>query len=365
MAMDLQAALAGLDGPGLPVLREAIAQGRALRLVLPRSSLHLKFLLDNAEPVDICLVRDEHMIGPAVGAFGVRVVYLGRETRIGGGQWNLPAIRAANARYYQRLGALFDAMRVEKLVIFLATEPLEEFLVPRLPATAVEVWEDGLMHYVDMEGTSFRLKRRSVQKLCGFHVGRLAGSTLDKNAYRIRDRFREGSLTFTRPEREQAPRDEILFIGQPLVSDGMVTMAAYGAGLAALAARLRHPLRYLAHPRESDAAVRELAALLPPGALIVENDRRGVLEHCADWSYRAYLSPFSTALLDLGETARSFWVAGLVGLDAHGQRLRGFRDSPVAILTSHDELAERLADLSPPLATQPRAGGERALAAQT
>jgi hypothetical protein len=339
--------LSRFSGPGVARLAEAIASGRPLRAALPRSTLHIKFLLDNEAPVDLCLVRDDHMLAPAVAAFGENVVHLGREVRIGGGNRNLLSVRRANARYYADLAALAAAARFEKLVVFLATEPLEEFLVPRLPPGKVEIWEDGLMHYVDMEGPLFRVKRRLVQKLCGFHVGRLSRTTLDKNAFRIRDRFREGSLAFHRPLRTRTYRAEILFVGQPLVGDGLVDMKTYATGLRALASALPHPIRYLPHPRESADAVDTLRAAAELRA--IEQDRRGVLEHCADFAYLAYLSPFSTALLDLAEADRSFFVAGLVGLDKLGLRLRGFSDSPVAVPATREALAAQLARLGPPL----------------
>lgn len=344
--------LTSFTGPGLERLAAALADRRPIRAALPRSTLHVQLLVDNAASVDLCLIRDDHMLGPAVAAFGDAVVHLGRETRIAGGNLNLPAIRGANRRYYRDLAALIDALRFERLIIFLATEPLEEFIVPRLPPAAVEIWEEGLMHYVDMEGTVFRVRRRLVQKLCGFHVRRLSGTSLDKGAYPVRDRFREGSLRLHRPLRAQAPREEILYLGQPLVGDGMIDLQAYAAGLGELARALPAPLRYLPHPRENADAVEALRAAVGHEALTVEADRRGVIEHCADWSYLAYLSPFSTALLDLGETGRSFWVAGLVGLKARGKRLRGFRDSPVAMPEALDELAAALSRLAPPAAAR-------------
>lgn len=328
-------------------LAEALAAGRHLHAVLPRSTLHIKLLQDNDAPVDLCLIRDDHMLAPAVAAFGDKVVHLGREARIGGGTVNLPAIRGANARYYRNVAILIDSIRFEKLIIFLATEPLEEFVVARLPRDAIEIWEEGLMHYVDMEGIFFRLRRRLVQKLCGFHVGRLSGSTIDRDVYPVRDRFREGSLRMHRPRRAQALRKEFLYIGQPLVSDGLINLKTYAAGLAALARALPAPLRYLPHPREDDRAVETLCTAVGHDALCVEADRRGVIEHCADWSYLAYLSPFSTALLDLGETGRSFWVASLVGLKEHGRRLAAFRDAPVAAPQALEELSATLAGLTP------------------
>lgn len=340
--------LSRFSGPGVSRLADAIAAGRPLRAALPRSALHIKFLEDNEAPVDLCLVRDDHMLAPAVAAFGENVVHLGREERIGGGNRNLLAVRRANARYYADLTALAAAARFEKLVVFLATEPLEEFLVPRLPPGTVEIWEDGLMHYVDMEGPLFRVKRRLVQKLCGFHVGRLSRTTLDKDAFRIRDRFREGSLAFHRPLRARTYRAEILFVGQPLVGDGLVDLKTYAAGLGALASVLPQPLRYLPHPRESTDAVEALRAAA--GLCAVEPDRRGVLEHCADFAYVAYLSPFSTALLDLAESERSFFVAGLVGLERLGRRLRGFSGSPVAIPETREALTAQLSRLGPPMA---------------
>lgn len=336
------------SGPGIPGLATALADRQPIRAALPRSTLHIKLLKDNDAPVDFCLIRDDHMLAPAEAAFGDRVVQLGREARIGGGTVNLAAVRRSNFRYYRNIGALIDKIRFERLIIFLATEPLEEFIVARLPRDVIEIWEEGLMHYVDMEGPLFRVRRRLVQKLCGFHVGRLSGSTIDRGAYPVRDRFREGSLRMHRPRRAQTPRNEILYIGQPLVSDGMIDLKAYAGGLADLARALPVPLRYLPHPRENDRAVAALRAAVGNDALRVEADRRGVIEHCADWSYLAYLSPFSTALLDLGESGRSFWVASLVGLKDRGRRLGAFRDAPVAVPRALEELSATLARLAAP-----------------
>lgn len=331
----------------LPALEPAFASTRPLQAALPRNPLHIKLLEDNAPDIDLCLVRDPHMVGRAVEAFGERVIFLGRERRLTRTDFNLFAIRRANRRYYGGIGNLLARLPLGRLIVFLHTEPLEEFIATRLPPSRIEIWEEGLMHYVDLEGDLYRIRRRAMQRLCGFHVRRLRGTTMQRSRYRVRDRFREGSLTFLRPVRAEQPREEILFIGQPLVEDRLIPARAYARFLAELSAALPLPLRYLPHPRE--AAVERFSELARRGGLVIESGAtRGVLEHCADFSYRALISPFSTALLDLGQPHRSFWVAPLMGLKGIGARLRRLEGFPIAIPADIRTLREAVCALMAP-----------------
>lgn len=319
--------------------------GSAAPLVaaLPRSPLHLKLLTDNEPGVDILFYRDAHLEGHLPAAARDRAVYLGRERR----DLASPlAARRHNRAYYEHVRAVVGAHRYRKFIIFLESEPLESCIYDLIGPEPIELWEEGLTHYLDLSHpVAYRL-RASVQLALGFYPKRIFRTRLDRTGLRVRDRLVEGSLRFVRPAGLGEPRDEVLFLGSPLVQDRLVSRRRYLHVLGRIAAASPVRIRYLPHPREDAGLLPEVAG---EGLLTIERDGRGALLHAADFRYRAYLSAFSSASLDIGRFERSFFTAPLFGLGHVARALRAAA-LPLRTVETVDALGAALRALGPPSA---------------
>ncbi|SDA36738.1 hypothetical protein [Sphingomonas sp. NFR15] len=296
---------------------------------LPRSRLHLQFLLDNAANPDVVLFRDETMRAPLERHFAGRLLYLGRETLPGRGLASFAAARRANRAYYPAVAALLAPHRFARTILFLEGEPLERFLQTLPGLGAIELWEDGLSHYVDLTSNRWYAARGLVQAAAGFYPRDITRRRIDRGRVTVRDRFERRNLVLHTPAEPATARDELLLIGSPLVEDRIVGETRFRAALAAIAAASPRPVRYLPHPREDVAG---LARRLAATAITLEPNPEGLIAHAGRYRYTAYAAAVSTGLIDLGRYERSLFVPGLFGLRRMARVLRGWPANPVAVV---------------------------------
>jgi hypothetical protein len=311
---------------------------------LPRSLLHLQFLIDNGASPDVVLVRDEKMRAPVADAFPGKGCWLGRETIPGRSLSSLIAARRLNRAYYQGVERELAELGISHLILFLEGEPLERLLV-RLPGIdTVELWEDGLSHYVDLTSDLWYAARGAVQAIAGFYPHRILHRRMDRSSVLVRDRFEHANLILKAPSTPSDHRDEVLLIGSPLVEDRIVSADRHRSSVHAIAANSPVPVRYLPHPREDRSRLD--AALSTITNLTLEPDRAGLMDHASRHGYAAYLAPVSTGLLDLGRAERCFFVPRLFGLNRMAAVLSGWRANPIGVLDSVEALKAELARLS-------------------
>jgi len=295
---------------------------------LPRSRLHLQFLLDNAANPDLVLFRDESMRAPLEHHFPGRTLFLGRETRPGRSPASFLAARRANRAYYPAVAALLAPHRFARTILFLEGEPLERFLQTLPNLGAIELWEDGLSHYVDLTSDRWYAARGAVQAAAGFYARDITRRRIDRSTVTVRDRFERRNLVLNAPAEPPTTRNELLLIGSPLVEDRIVGEARFRAALAEVAAASPCPVRYLPHPREDLA---RLAPSLTSAAITREPNPEGLIAHAAHYRYTAYAAALSTGLLDLGRYQRSIFLPGLFGLARAARVLRGWPANPLAL----------------------------------
>lgn len=295
---------------------------------LPRSRLHLQFLLDNAANPDIVLFRDEAMRGPLERHYAGRLLYLGRETLPGRSLAAFSAARRANRAYYPAVAGLLAPYRFARTILFLEGEPLERFLQTLPGLGAIELWEDGLSHYVDLTSNRWYAARGLVQAAAGFYPRDITRRRIDRSKVTVRDRFERRNLILRTPAEPKVARDELLLIGSPLVEDRIVGEARFRTALAEIAAASPCPVRYLPHPREDSA---RLSRSLAGTAITLEPNPEGLIAHAAHYRYTAYAAAVSTGLIDLGRYERSLFLPGLFGLKRMARVLRGWSANPVAV----------------------------------
>lgn len=306
---------------------------------LPRSRLHLQFLVANGAEPDVVFYRDGFMAADIETAYPARGIDLGRETVPGRHPLSLIRARRHNRTYYAGLEPKLAALGVDRLILFLEGEPLERYLCGLPAIRHVELWEDGLSHYVDLTGNAWYAARGLVQAACGFYPERITRRRMDRSKVLIRDRFEHRNLVLPSPPAGEAERDEFLLIGSPLVEDRIVPRSRFVRALAEIAGALPVPVRYLPHPRESRARLGEDAA---KAGVIVEGDTRGLFAHAQSFGYRAYGAAVSTGLLDLGRFDRSAFMPGVFGLRKMEATLAGWRHNPVEVVRN----LRRLRDLA-------------------
>ncbi|MBB3910002.1 hypothetical protein [Sphingomonas desiccabilis] len=308
---------------------------------LPRSRLHLQFLVDNGAEPDLVLYRDAFMRGPVETQYPGRALDLGRETLPRGSLSSLLAARRANAAYYRSVAASLHPLGIERLILFLEGEPLERFLMALPGIRAVELWEDGLSHYTDLTSPLWYAARGAVQAAVGFHPRGILNRRIDRSKVRVRDRFEQRNLVLSPPTEPGEQRDALLFVGSPLVEDGIIRHARFLAAMRQLGAASPMAVRYLPHPRED--LTRLQADLAGIGNVEIEPNAGGLMEHAGRFGYRAYAAAISTGLLDLGRFDQSAYVPQMFGCARMARALSQWPANPVRLVADGQALREFLA----------------------
>lgn len=305
---------------------------------LPRSSLHVALLEANLPEIDHVLYRDQRLATEIERLWPGKTEYLGREGR-------LPftivgAVRQfrENRQYYQAVRERIVSLKVDRLILFLENEPLEASIVDWFPGK-LELWEDGLSHYVDLTSSLWYAGRGAVQIVSGYYPRGAMLRRADRRRFTIRDRFQEGGLSLPVPQRVP-PEDAVCFIGSPLVEDGLVRRKVLAQGLARIAGVSPFPLFYLPHPRENLAELEAMLANIAGVAMAPEPF--GVFKHAERHGYRAFIAPVSTALLDLGAFSDSLFVPALFGENRMHVALAGWAYNPVSLAASVEEVGQFL-----------------------
>lgn len=320
-----------------------MTESAGLVAALPRSRLHLQFLLDNDANPDVALFRDEALRAPLERHFPGRTLYLGRETRPGRSLAGFVAARRANRAYYPAVAALLAPYQFARTILFLEAEPLERFLQTLPNLGAIELWEDGLSHYVDLTSDRWYAARGLVQAAAGFYPRDITRRRIDRSRVTVRDRFERRNLVLHAPAEPAMARDELLLIGSPLVEDRIIGESRFRTALTEIAAASPCPVRYLPHPREDVARLeRNLASL----ELTLEPNSEGLIAHAARYRYTAYAAALSTGLFDLGRYDRSMFLPAMFGLTRSARVLRAWPANPVALVDTGAGLRAFLQTLS-------------------
>lgn len=311
---------------------------------IPRSRLHLQFLVANGAEPDVILLRDATLAADVEQAFPGKGTCIGRETRPGPGPFGWPSIFRANRQYYRDVASRIEALGVDRLILFLEGEPLERFICELPSIRTIELWEDGLSHYVDLTSDIWYAARGLVQAAAGFHPHAITRRRMDRSAVLVRDRFERRNLHLPTPGAPASWREEFLLIGSPLVEDRIITSGALLRACQAVAHASPWPVRYLAHPRENRDNGERIAAV---AGMIFDSNPAGLIDHVSNFGYRAHGAAVSTGLLDLGRHDRSVFLPALFGLKTMDRVLASWHHNPVRVARDGAELRRFLNALPP------------------
>lgn len=302
---------------------------------LPRSTLHLTFLKANCPDISHVLYRDAHIGKAAEQLFPGRAIYLGRE--------GLPPLHlvaalrriAANRRYYSTVRERVARLDIERLILFLEGEPLERMLTDWFGGP-IELWEDGLSHYVDLTSSAWYAARGAVQALCGFYPRGILRRRADRSRMTIRDRFEQRNLILPAPALAPA-QPRFLLVGSPLAEDGLAPRRLVRAGVARIATAARGvPVAYLPHPREDGDAVSCMLQDIEGAELA--SKPWGLTTHIAAHGYAGFVAAVSTGLLDIQAFERSLFLPQFFGQSRMHRVLADWDANPIGLAWDEAEL---------------------------
>ena len=303
---------------------------------LPRSKLHIELLKANRPNVDLVLFRDSHIADEIEREFPSRGVYLDRETRLPASPVGAVRTFAQNRRYYRTVRDKLHSLSIDRLLIFLEGEPLERMLADWFDGP-IELWEDGLSHYVDLTHPAWYGARGAVQVLSGFYPRGALSRRADRTRMLVRDRFEKKNLALPSPTLA-APGPKVLYVGSPMVEDRLISRENLSKSLRRVAASTDREFAYLPHPREDIGALETMLSPIP--RIELAQQPFGIVKHASVVGYKAFCSAVSTALLDLGAFDRSIFVPLQFGQRGMYAALSGWAANPVRTARSDADLKD-------------------------
>jgi len=201
-------------------------------------------------------------------------------------------------RYYRRIRSIIQQCDPGRIVIFNNAKPLSHFILHSFDLKKIELWEDGLNHYLPIV-YDFRFYFRSAVKiLLGYYPKGIFDQSYMAALIKIRDRFIMRNLAFHRLT--PLPNGKI-FIGQPVVEDGILGGKVY---LPIVSFFLNLGFKYLPHPREEGVTL---------GGEVIDTEFSAE-DYIARHGCASCVSVFSTVNININ-VKQNIFLARLLGLE--------------------------------------------------
>lgn len=157
-----------------------------------------------------------------------------------------------NKQYYKNIGSILNQFLERyddcKFIITSNYVPFTRFIIDHVGIERIELWEDGLNHYLKLESLSLKYYFKEAVK---FSAGFYSKGVFDNNYRRaeltVYDRFKHQNLDYPISVLTEG---EDYYIGQPLIEDQIINEAAYKSKLETFFKGQN--LNYLPHPREKN-----------------------------------------------------------------------------------------------------------------
>ena len=275
-------------------------------LSMPMSTYHIKLLSDNYQDIDCFLMKNNLLDNKLEKYIDSNVFYYKEETL----ERNFVASWINNKKKYNLVKEIIDKNAVDKVIVFSDNKPILKFIIDycKDKNIIIELWEDGLGHYIG-SGQKYKFILKSFVKLLfGFYSKRIFCEQTDRSQIMIRDRFEYKNLAFKRniSLKIQNTKSKILFIGQPLVEDGYISLKKYQNKLEYISEYFKLEIDYLPHPREDISKYRGMK-------LNVINTSLSAEDYCNKFKYNFYFSVFSTSNINI-ENQNNYYLASFFGL---------------------------------------------------
>ena len=287
-------------------------------IAFPRNPLHVRFISQNLKSYDLVIYREKFM-KKFLDEESIRnTFFIGRElTPNLKGYLRRPFfIRAFNKNYYQIILDQLIKLNIKKLILFLEHEPAECCLMDNISSDKIELWEEGIMHYMPIEDNSLWLSRKLGQLLYGYYPKNIFRQRIDRKKFIIRDRFVNKNLILKSsiPVNKKNNINKIAFVGNVLSDDKILSTHEISSVLKQISKKINLPIIFFPHPRESSQSIKDLNNSLKNTLVEIYQQSESTLNHFSVNSYKYYFSPFSTTLLEVDEPNKCYWVPFMFGL---------------------------------------------------
>lgn len=277
-----------------------------MTLSLPMSNYHLKLLSDNKEEIDFFLLKNTSL-DKYLFQYQKHILYYEEEKS----NKNLLKSWIQNRKKYLKVKMIIETNKINKIILFADNKPIYKYInnYAKENNILIELWEDGLGHYIG-SGQPFKFYMKSIVKLVyGFYHKGIFSETFKRDEILVKDRFSQKNLLYYQPVVDMKNiqiKNKILFIGQPLIEDGYISKKDYIQKLEDISNYFNLPVDYLLHPREDKEKYKQTNLNLIKSNFSAEN-------YCSENSYQLYLSVFSTTNINI-DIKNNYFLAGFFGL---------------------------------------------------
>ena len=231
-----------------------------------------------------------------------------------GSEQRLPFVSVhANRVYYQRLATVLSEILATHpdccFILSANYTPFTRFIIDQVGVDRIELWEDGLNHYIQMETIFRHYRRKELMKLfAGFYRGGLFDSDYRGQQIFVRDRFKNKNLHYPKIS---LTGDTRFYIGQPLIEDSIISESLYRKKLETFFRN--KSVVYLSHPRETPRPwLAEIFTVIRPNC--------SSEQHLSSSGARSVYSAFSTVNVNV-DCAENYFIAGYLGLNKIADKL--------------------------------------------
>jgi len=287
-------------------------------IAFPRNPLHVRFIAQNLKSYDLIIYREKFM-KKFLDKESIRnTFFIGRELAPNLRDYLRKPffIRAFNKNYYKVIFNQLIKLNIKKLIIFLENAPAECYLMDNISSDKIELWEEGIMHYMPIDDNLLWFSNALGQLLYGFFPKNIFRKRIDKNKFFIRDRFVNKNLILKSsiPLTKKNIINKGAFIGNVLSDDKILSTQEISNILEKISKKINLPIIFFPHPRESLQSIEDLNNNLTNTLVEIYQQPENTLDHFKFNSYRYYFSPFSSTLLEIDETKNCYWVPFMFGL---------------------------------------------------
>jgi hypothetical protein len=300
------------------------------------STFHVGLLEQNEPQVDVLVCMHPGLMAQSerlCSHFDAEIESLSLETFEFADLLRVSRTRARNRAIYAEAGQLLARLAPTKLIFFVEGKPIVRYLFDTAQSMGVpcELWEDGLNHYVDFFDDSLFYAKSLTKLAAGYYRPGLFGRRLPRERLVVRDRFRQRNLGFEMHDKPAMRCDRVLFIGQPLVDDKLVSERRYVDAICRLRDEVGYAVDYLAHPRER-------AKAFGGTGIDVVSSNGSAEAYCEKFDYLAFVSAFSTSNLNIGRFHKNYYAPSAFGLGRIAAKLRSQAFIPVKVVDSFSDI---------------------------
>jgi hypothetical protein len=311
-------------------------------LAFPRNPLHVRFISQNLKSYDLIIYRERFMEKYLQEQKIRNAIYIGREfvPEILNFIKNPFKVRAYNEAYYKIILTKIIRLKIKKFIIFLENEPAESFFINNINNSKIELWEEGVMHYLPTYNNMFWFVRKVGQLFYGFYPKNIFRKRIDRKKFLIKDRFIKKNLKLNSsiPFKKKKKINKCAYIGNAFADDNVLSIKKLSNILIQISKKINTSIVYFPHPRESKKSINNLKKYLVNSNIKIYNDKLSTLNHFKKNTYLYYFSGISSTILEIDEPKKCYWIPYLIGFKKLHNSLTSTKIFPVKTIKKISEI---------------------------